>query len=865
MKKYVFTIVALIFGIILLHADPVDVSKAKIAGQQFVQTHFDLSLRGTELTLVQTATSDRGDALYYIFNVGNEGFIIVSGEDTHRPIIGYSEESSFDVNNVPDGLRFCLDELQDNMSRSKSRNAAAAPMIVAEWQNVLSNGYMLSRDNSRGTGILMSEKWNQVYPYNKFCPEQSASWASGGHAVTGCVATAMAQIMSHWNHPLQGQGSHSYTPPTYPTQTVNFGATTYDWENTVDALTSTSTPEQIDAVALLSWHCGVAVNMGYDTDGTGSGAFSEDVPGAIYQYFKYSNQAQLLNRNSFSYEVWRDKLKESFDMGWPLYYSGRTNQNAGHAFICDGYNSEDLFHFNWGWGGSGDGWFDFDGMDYSVRQAAIFNFVPIDVYNNTLMAPTNLNVVAAPNDQLSATITWTNPSKTLNNTSISTIDQIVVKRDGEIIYTENNVAAGANMTYVDNSVPRFDKFEYEVYAVQSGAHGKTVKTETFIGPSCNWTIIMQTTSFQGWRGGCIRIFNAAGSLVDKVTTTSSTPSTVTVDMPLGNISFVWAPPAAAADSVSNMTFIIKNSEGTTVYTYTGSSNNLAPGTFLSVNNGCGNTGTCASPTNVVATTDSGNANTITVSWDVAGTPEYGYNLYRDGKLYRLITDGMTFVDQNVPLGGHCYYLKSLCNSGESDASNESCATSGEGCNPPRNLDYEKTGSLFKTKLLWEKPEPSNGLTGYFVFRKAEGGEYQRIKLLGANATSYTDNSSLQEGFYYYQVYAYYNETDCTSAPANNKYQPNVFYLRVYYSPTDVNETESDQIEVYPNPAKQSFTVKGEGLQHVSVFNMLGQHVYDSECSGDRAIVNLGNAENGLYMVKIQTNNGEVTRRITVIR
>ncbi|MGP1447805.1 MAG: C10 family peptidase [Candidatus Limimorpha sp.] len=865
MKKYVLTFVALIFGITMLHAGPVDVSKAKVAGQQFVRTHFDLSVRETELSLAQTATSDRGDVYYYIFNVGREGFVIVSGEDTHRPIIGYSEESSFDANNVPDGLQFCLDELQENMSRSKAGKAASDPMTVAEWQSVLSNGTLIPRNRGCGSGILMPQKWNQTYPYNKFCPEQSASWASGGHAVTGCVATAMAQIMAYWKHPLQGQGTHSYTPPMYPTQTVNFGTTTYDWDNTVDFLNSNSTPEEIDAVALLSWHCGVAVNMGYDTDGTGSGAYSEDVPGAIYQYFKYSSHAQLSNRNSFTYDAWRDKLKESFDMGWPLFYYGRTTQNAGHAFVCDGYNSEDLFHYNWGWGGSGDGWFDFDGMEYATHQGAIFNFVPIDTYNNAPMAPTNLNVVAAPNNQLSTTITWTNPSKTLDNTTISTIDQIVVKRDGEIIHTENNVAGGANMTYVDNSVPRFDKFEYEVYAVQNGAHGKTVKTEIFVGPSCNWTIIMQTTSFQGWRGGSIRIFNAAGSLVDKVTTTGSAPSTATVDMPLGNVSFVWAPPAAVGDSVENMTFIIKNSEGASVYSYSGSSNNLVAGVFFTANNGCGNSGTCAVPSNLVATTNSGNANQITITWEAAGTPEYGYNLYRDGLLYHLITEGTTFVDENVPLGGHCYSMKALCNSGEGDMSNESCATAGEGCNAPRNLDYEKTGTTFKTKLLWEKPEPSDGLSGFFIFRKAEGGEYQRIKLVGANTTSYTDNSSLQEGFYYYKVYAYYGGIDCTSAPANSKYQPNVFYLRVYYSPTSVNETETAQVEMYPNPAKQSFTIEGEGLLHVSVFNLLGQNVFQSECNGNKSIVNLGNVENGMYVVRIRTNNGEVTKRITVIR
>ena len=121
-------------------------------------------------------------------------------------------------------------------------------------------------------------------------------------------------------------------------------------------------------------------------------------------------------------------------MGWPVYYSGQS-PDGGHAFVCDGYNDANLFHYNWGWGGSGDGWFDFDNIDYNTSDGAIFNFVPTDVYNGTPKAPTNLTVTPADNNVLSATLTWTNPSQTLNNANLGSITQIVVCRDGEVIYT----------------------------------------------------------------------------------------------------------------------------------------------------------------------------------------------------------------------------------------------------------------------------------------------------------------------------------------------------------------------------------------------------------------------------------------------
>ncbi len=862
MKKQFLSLLALILGIGMVQANPVSESQAKLVGQQFVQANFDLSRQAGELTLVYTGVSTRGEACFYVYNVGNEGFVMVSADDVYRPIVGFSDEGAFDAQNINSELNYMLNELISY--RSRQLTGEPSPAVAAEWKQVTERGKQLSFNGGRGNTYLCSTRWNQDYPYNYYCPEMSGG--PGGHVYAGCVACAMSQVMKYWNHPLQGTGSHTYTShgpgyPTIPNISANFGETTYDWANMPNSINSNSPQEQIDAVATLMFHCGVSVDMMYAIDG--SGAYSDDVPQSIAQYFSYSNQAVKRNRDSFQYDAWANMLKESFDMGWPVYYSGQSS-DGGHAFVCDGYNDANLYHYNWGWGGSGDGWFDFDLIDYNSSDGAIFNFVPALVYKETAKAPLNLNVTPAPNNALSATVTWTNPTQTLDNTTLSGIDQIVVCRDGEIIYTEDNVAPGAAMTYVDNEVPRFDGFMYTVYAVCNGNHGKVAYSDIVsFGPTCGWTVNITQASFTGFRGGAIHVYNAAGTEVASVTTTTSSVQSIAVDVPLGHVYFGWSAPTGAA---FNMAFTIKDAQNNSVYTYSGSSDDMTEGIFHQQNNSCGNQTGTGVPSNLIAVRDDEDPYTIHVSWDGVGDSGYGYIVYRDGLLHRLIPEGTSFDDMNAPIGGHCYRVGFLSDGGENPGfSNESCATSGA-CYPPTNIDYETTGSTFKIKLKWEKPVPAEGLSGYYLFRATEvDGDYQRIKLLGANATSYTDNSANQEGHYYYKLYAAYQDLDCESAPASWIYDHNQFYLHVYYSPTGVEELEDSQIAVYPNPTSARFTIEAADMNHVSVFNTLGQMVYEANCEGDSVEINLNNVETGIYMVRVATQKGMVTKRITVIK
>jgi hypothetical protein len=459
--------------------------------------------------------------------------------------------------------------------------------------------------------------------------------------------------------------------------------------------------------------------------------------------------------------------------------------------------------------------------------------------NNTAQAPTNLVVTPAANNVLSATVSWTNPSKTLNNSNLTNIDQIVVCRNNEIIYTEDNVTPGANMTITDDRVPRFDAFQYSVYAVCNGAHGKIIYLDNIaFGPTCGWTINVTQASFQGFRGGKIHVYNAAGTDIAQITTTNSTAQTIPVDMPVGRVSFGWSAPTQSGSFT--MAFTIMDSQNNTVYTYSGSSDQLAEGIFCETNNGCGNSAGDGVPTNVVALVDEENPNNINVSWDPIRPDGYGYTVYRDGMLYRLIPNDTSFVDENASLGGHCYVVGFLGDGGENGLySNESCATSGE-CYAPRNLDYEYTGSTNKIKLLWERPEPHDGLSGYYLYRKTDGTDYNRIKLLGANATSYTDNTAnIDSTWYYYKLYACYNNLECISAPANWIHDENQFFLHVLYSVNGINKQENSRVSLYPNPAKDMFTLEGEGLQHVTVYNLMGQMVYEMECQGESVDINDG--------------------------
>ena len=379
MKKSIF-LTLLLAAFFVGNANSVDVDAAKAIGTKFLKASTNLK-SVPELTLVTTYQIDRGDAAFYVFNA-TDGFVIVAADDCATPILAYSDKGSFDVVDIPPAMQAYLEGFVEQIEYGIENNISADEKTAGQWQLVKATGRMHDERNTPVVGPLVTATWWQNTYYNRMCPEDPKS-SDDGHVLVGCVATAMGEIMHYYKWPETGNGTHSYTPSGYPTQTANFGATTYDWNNMPNNLISTSTETQINAVALLLWHCGVSVNMNYGL--AASGANSVNVPNALLSYFRYSTELSYAEKKDFDDAVWLAMVKACLDKERPLYYSAASvnalGQRSGHAFVCDGYDADDKLHFNWGWNGGNNGYYALSAMNpgsfkFKFQHAAIFNIHP---------------------------------------------------------------------------------------------------------------------------------------------------------------------------------------------------------------------------------------------------------------------------------------------------------------------------------------------------------------------------------------------------------------------------------------------------------------------------------------------------------
>ena len=328
MKKSILLSLVLVFGTIALQAKPIDKNLAQTAAQQFAAAQ--LAIERATPELVYTGQNEA----FFVFNLSSSSFVIIAGDDAHRPVIGYSDESSFDPTNIPPALTYYLAGVAECMLQLHT--AVATPDVAAEWNSILQHGRLISRTNGRGTGYFCTTKWNQDYPYNCCCPEDPAG--SGGHAIVGCLATAMSQLMRFWAYPAKGVGSHCYYHEDYGQICADFGNTNYDWDNMPNTLNNNSSEAEKLATGTLCFHCGVTIDMGYGPDG--SGGASGPIPGVMHEYFNYCDAIVQLRRDDYETELWKSMVREQFDMGWPMYYGGC--QDGGcHAFVCDGYDDYD--------------------------------------------------------------------------------------------------------------------------------------------------------------------------------------------------------------------------------------------------------------------------------------------------------------------------------------------------------------------------------------------------------------------------------------------------------------------------------------------------------------------------------------------
>lgn len=307
----------------------------------------------------RTATTASPSDAYYVFNNDAGGFVIIAGDDAVTPVLGYTSTGSFDAENLPDGLKDLL--------KSYERQIAA-----------LGDNYVANQTATRtaftGEKLLKTAEWNQMAPFNKYTPN---------NYVTGCVATAGAIVMKHHGYPAKGTGSHSYTW-NGKTLSASFEHT-YDWAS-MPAKYDGTNDAAFDGVARLMADLGVAVEMNYAKDGSGS--YIGDLVTALQKYYGYSKLSHLMAIEDVDAEAWNSRLREEIDANRPVLYAASDPAGGGHAFVIDGYKDES-FSVNWGWGGYCDGFYKIGALNpqsagkptgdkYNVGQSAVFGMEPSD-------------------------------------------------------------------------------------------------------------------------------------------------------------------------------------------------------------------------------------------------------------------------------------------------------------------------------------------------------------------------------------------------------------------------------------------------------------------------------------------------------
>ena len=288
----------------------------------------------------------------YVFN-GEDGFVLVSAEDDARAILGYSDTGRFDAMDIPENMRFWLQMYADELARYEANK----PVLKAGQASMHRAKHAATASYPTIAPILGEVEWGQDEPYNNLCPV-----VNGNRSVTGCVATAISQIMYAHKYPTKGTGSHSYTTDTKKLDvSANFGNTTYDWANMIPNYNGSYTTAQANAVATLMYHVGVAANMDYTVNG--SGAVSSIALAAITEYFGYNKAIHVLPKDFMKEETVLQTVASDLQAGRPIYISGSTVNREGHAFVCDGMQSDGYLHINWGWNGSGNGYFALSALD----------------------------------------------------------------------------------------------------------------------------------------------------------------------------------------------------------------------------------------------------------------------------------------------------------------------------------------------------------------------------------------------------------------------------------------------------------------------------------------------------------------------
>ena len=370
-----------------LSAKPIDKETAKQKALSFLSKENSRKMRKApskelKLSTVET-TYERS---FYVFNVGqDDGFVFVSANDQTESILGYVDEGSFDEGSIPENMKAWLQFYQEEINR-------LGDVKEAQTQSL---------DNKEAIAPLIATRWDQSTPYNYECHLGIID----SYALTGCVATTMAQVMNYYQWPKT-------TSEEIPAYTINYSGYgskeweaqpvySFDWDNMKNTYTGSESTTDVSAIAVskLMRYCGQSVKMSYSN--ISSSASTYFIPGALKDFFCYDADLTLVSRSSYTIQGWADLIYNELMNRRPVIYTGQS-ASGGHGFICDGYDGNGLFHINWGWSGQYDGFFRLSvlnykdananpsGEGYSMSQEAIIGIMPENNETDTYASGDNM-------------------------------------------------------------------------------------------------------------------------------------------------------------------------------------------------------------------------------------------------------------------------------------------------------------------------------------------------------------------------------------------------------------------------------------------------------------------------------------------
>ncbi len=287
---------------------------------------------------------------FYVFKRESGGFIVVSGDDCLRPILGYSDETDFNFDNIPENLSWWFNSIAETVKLSRTNNLSQTSDILREWSSVPAK--------SSEEVKLSTARWHQTEPYNIYAP----MLRNGGndHCTIGCTNTATAIVMRYHEHPESGTGTlpdYSYNKAGYErNQPGHQLGHIYDWKKMpVTNLKASSPSDQIEQVARLMYDCAIMNKCQWNPDNSDTNP--RNIPYALVTYMGYDKSIRFLDRTDFDTTEWEELLRKELDEKRPVIYRGGRENGNGHVWVIDGYNNKGYFRMNWGWGGSSNGFF----------------------------------------------------------------------------------------------------------------------------------------------------------------------------------------------------------------------------------------------------------------------------------------------------------------------------------------------------------------------------------------------------------------------------------------------------------------------------------------------------------------------------